>query len=40
MSNANPDEEVDHEEDVESQIYLLCCVLYPRHTLLYTITEE
>ena len=36
---AHPDEEVDHEEDVECQVYLLGCVLQPRYTGLHAVTE-
>ena len=35
----DPDEEVDHEEYVECQINLLCCVLSPGDTGLHCITK-
>ena len=34
------DEKVDHEEDVECQIYLLRGVLRPGHAGLHSVTEE
>ena len=37
---AHPDEEVDHEEDVEGKVYLLCGVLCPRHTRLHRVAAE
>ena len=35
-----PDEEVDHEEDVEGEVDLLESVLAPGHTLLYPVITE
>ena len=35
---AHPDEEVDHEEDVETKVDLLSCVLQPRNTCLHIVT--
>ena len=35
---AHPDEEVDHEEDVETKVDLLSCVLKPRNTCLHIVT--
>ena len=37
--SAYPDEEVDHEEDVEGEVYLLGGVLGPGDTLLNSLTE-
>ena len=36
----HPDEEVDHEENVEGEVDLLCRVLYPRSAGFYTIPEN
>ena len=37
---AHPDEEVDHEEDVESEVDLLGRVLNPRSACFHTIPEQ
>ena len=37
---AHPDEEVDHEEDVETKVNLLSCVLQPRNTGLHIVTAN
>ena len=37
---AHPDEEVDHEEDVETKVDLLSCVLKPRNTGLHIVTAD
>jgi len=34
-ANYYPDEEIDHKEDVESQIDLLCCTVSPSLARLY-----
>ena len=36
---SHPYEEVNHEEDIKSQVYLLGCVLYPGDALLHAITN-
>ena len=33
------DEEVDHEEDIECEVNLLCCILSPGDTSLHGVTE-
>ena len=37
---AHPNEEVDHEEDVETKVDLLSCVLKPRNTGLHIVTAD
>ena len=37
---AHPDEEVDHEEDVECEIELLSCILGPGYTGLHSVTTS
>lgn len=34
----HPDEEIDHEEDIEGQVDLLCCALWPGCTWLNAFT--
>jgi hypothetical protein len=34
------DEEVDHEEYIEGEVYLLGCVLCPRNALLHSLTKH
>ena len=36
--SAHPNEEVDHEENVETKVDLLGCVLQPRNTRLHIVT--
>ena len=38
MYETHPDEEVDHEEDVEAEVDLLGGVLQPRNTRLHIVT--
>ena len=35
---AHPNEEVDHEENIETKVNLLGCVLQPRNTRLHIVT--
>ena len=39
IEEAHPDEEVDHEEDVEGEVYLLRGVGCPGHTGLHCVTR-
>ena len=39
IEEAHPDEEVDHEEDVEGEVYLLRGVGCPGHTGLHSVTR-
>ena len=39
VSSAYPNEEINHEENIESEIDLLGCVFSPRDTFFYPLTE-